>query len=438
MSVKTPAGPENPSDGAMLDQIQEETFGYFLNESNPKNGLVLDKTEEDSPASIAAVGLALAAYPVGVERALLTREDAVNRTLATLRFFSSSAQGTDPDATGYRGFYYHFLDMHTGRRVWKCELSTIDSAILFAGALTAAMYFAHDTPAEREIRELADSLYRRADWNWARNNGLTVSHGWHPESGFIKYRWEGYDEALILYALALGSPTFPLPTESYRAWCSSYEWKSIYDIEFLYAGPLFIHQLSHLWLDFRGIQDDFMRGKGIDYFENSRRATLVQQGYAIRNPHQFAHYGEHCWGITASYGPGPTTLKLAGIERTFYDYFARGVPFGPDDGTLAPCAVVASLPFAPEIVLPTVRHLNELRLRETNPYGFKATFNPTFPDPSGRPCGWIAPWHYGINQGPIVMMIENYRTGLVWELMRRCPYLIEGLRRANFRGGWLS
>ncbi len=422
----------------MLDKLQRETLGYFLHESNPKNGLILDKTKKDSLASIAATGLALASYPVGVERAFLTREDAIKRTLATLRFFWSSPQGAEPDATGYRGFYYHFLDMETGRRVWKCELSTIDSAILLAGALTAAMYFERDTPDEREIRELADSLYRRADWHWAQNNGLTVSHGWHPETGFIKYRWEGYDEALILYALALGSPTFPLPAESYRAWSSTYEWKSIYDIEFLYAGPLFIHQLSHLWLDLRGIQDDFMRDKGIDYFENSRRATQVQQLYAIRNPHQFAHYGEHCWGITASDGPGPMTLRVAGIERNFFGYEARGAPFGPDDGTIAPWAVVASLPFAPEIVLPTVRHFNELRLRETNPYGFKATFNPTYPDESGRTCGWISPWHYGLNQGPIVMMIENFRTGLLWDLMRRCPYVVEGLRRANFRGGWLS
>lgn len=422
----------------MLDKLQRETLGYFLHESNPKNGLILDKTKKGSPASIAATGLALASYPAGVERVFLTRDDAIKRTLATLRFFWSSPQGTEPDATGYRGFYYHFLDMKTGRRAWKCELSTIDSAILLAGVLTAAMYFDRDTPDEREIRELADSLYRRADWHWAQNNGLTVCHGWHPETGFIKYRWEGYNEALILYALALGSPTFPLPAESYDAWSSTYEWKSIYDIEFLYAGPLFIHQLSHLWLDLRGIHDDFMRDKGIDYFENSRRATLVQQLYAIRNPHQFAHYGEHCWGITASDGPGPRTLRVAGIERNFFGYEARGAPFGPDDGTIAPWAVVASLPFAPEIVVPTVRHFNELRLRETNPYGFKATFNPTYPDQSGRACGWITPWHYGLNQGPIVMMIENFRTGLLWELMRRCPYIVEGLRRANFRGGWLS
>jgi hypothetical protein len=193
-----------------------------------------------------------------------------------------------------------------------------------------------------------------------------------------------------------------------------------------------------LWLDFRGIQDDFMRKKGVDYFENSRRATLVQQRYAIRNPRRFARYSERCWGITASDGPGPATARVDGIKRKFFDYVARGVPFGPDDGTVAPWAVVASLPFAPEIVLPTIRHLNELRLREGNPYGFRATFNPTYPHRGDRPYGWVTPWHFALSQGPIIMMIENYRTGLPWRLMQRCPYVVNGLRRAGFRGGWLS
>jgi hypothetical protein len=422
----------------MLSQLQHETFAYFLHESNPENGLVRDKTKKDWPASIAATGFAMASYPIGAEHSLLTRHDAIKRTLATLRFFSRSRQGTETDATGYRGFYYHFLDMQTGRRVWKCELSTIDSAFLLAGFLTAAMYFDRDTSDEREVRELADALYRRADWRWALNKGLTVSLGWKPENGFLKYRWEGYDEALLLYVLGLGSPTHPLKGESYPAWSSTYKWKKIYNTEFLYAGPLFIHQLSHLWLDLRGIQDDFMRKKSIDYFENSRRATLVRQQYAIRNPRRFAHYGEHCWGLTASDGPGPTTHRVAGIKRKFFDYVPRGVPFGPDDGTIAPWAVVASLPFVPEIVVPTIRHFNELRLREMNPYGFKPTFNPTFPDKGGRPHGWVTPWHFGLSQGPIVMMIENYRTGFLWRLMRRCPYVVKGLRRAGFSKGWLS
>ena len=181
-----------------LLQLQRETFDYFLNEVNPENGLIRDKTAADWPASIAATGLALACYPVAVERGLMTRREAIARTLSTLRFFWTSPQGPEPDATGYQGFYYHFLDTQTGRRAWRCELSTIDSALLLAGALAAAVYFDEGTTDEREIRTLADALYRRADWQWAQNQGSTVTHGWTPEGGFIKYRWEGYDEALLL------------------------------------------------------------------------------------------------------------------------------------------------------------------------------------------------------------------------------------------------
>jgi hypothetical protein len=423
---------------AELESLQRDTFSYFLNETNLQNGLVLDKTAPDWPASIAATGLALAVYPVAIERGFITRAAAIDRVLATLRFFWNSPQGPEPDATGYRGFYYHFLDMQTGRRAWQCELSTVDSAILFAGVLTARAYFDADAAEEREIRTLADALYRRADWSWAQNGGATVTHGWKPESGFLQYRWEGYDEALVLYVLGLGSPTHPLPEESYAAWASTYEWKTSYGYDYLYAGPLFTHQISHVWIDFRGIQDAFMRDKGIDYFENTRRATLVQREYAIDNPLEFAGYGKDCWGITACDGPGPDTIKLNGIERRFFDYLGRGVPYGPDDGTVGPWAVVASLPFAPEIVLPAIDYLvHQVDLKMGNPYGFKATFNPTYPDKSGNPYGWVSPWHYGINQGPINPMIENHRTGLLWRLMRGCPYVITGLRRAGFTGGWL-
>ena len=421
----------------MLDANQRDAFSYFLHETNRTNGLVLDKTCTGWPASIAAVGLALTAYPVGVERGLVTRAEAVERTLTTLRFFWQSRQGPEPDATGYKGFYYHFLDLQTGARAWQCELSTIDSALLVGGILTAAAYFDANTPVEREIRDLADRLYSRVDWRWALNGGATVTHGWKPESGFLPYRWEGYDEALLLYILGLASPTHPIPAQSYRAWASTYEWKTIYDTQFLYAGPLFTHQLSHVWIDFRGIQDAFMREHGIDYFENSRRATLVQQQYAIRNPGSFAHYGELCWGLTASDGPGEIKHTINGFERQFFDYLARGVPDGPDDGTIAPWAVVASLPFAPEIVLPTVTDFMRWKIGGVHRYGFKATFNPTFPV-RGFPHGWVSPWHFGINEGPIVVMIENFRSGLVWRLMRGCRPIVDGLRAAGFTGGWLS
>jgi hypothetical protein len=355
-----------------------------------------------------------------------------------LRFFWNSRQGPEPDATGYHGFYYHFLDMHTGKRAWKCELSTVDSAILLAGVLTVGVYFDAIVDSEIEIRNLANEIYGRADWQWAQNKGPTVTHGWKPERGFLTYRWRGYDEALVLYILGLGSPTYPLPENSYSAWASTYEWIKIFGYEYLYAGPLFTHQMSHIWIDFRSIQDAFMRSKGIDYFENSRRATYVQQQYAIDNPLKFTGYSRNCWGITASDGPGPRTLSLDGRKRRYFDYMGRGVPCGPDDGTVAPWAVVASLPFAPEIVLPTIDFLeNEVALKVVNHYGFKATFNPSYTCNSNKSNGWVSPWHFGINQGPIIAMIENYRTGFLWKLMRACPYIINGLRLAGFTGGWL-
>ena len=428
----------SPEQSELLSTLERESFLYFVHKANPTNGLVRDKSREGWPASIAAVGLALAAYPTGVELGYMTRDDAVERTLTTLRFFATAPHGSEVDATGHNGFYYHFLDMESGRRAWRCELSSVDTAFLLAGMLAAAAYFRQQSAEEDEIRRLADALYRKADWQWMQNGAAAVSHGWTPERGFLRHRWHGYDEALIIYLLGLGSPTHPLPSESYSAWSSTYKWKKIYGIEFLYAGPLFIHQLSHVWIDFRDIRDEFMRQHDLDYFENSRRATFVQQQYAIRNPREFAHYDEFCWGITASDGPGPETALVGGIEREFYDYISRGAPFGPDDGTLAPWAVVASLPFAPEIVLPTLQNYERMHLVAARDYGYKASFNPTFPVRPEHEYGWVSPYNFGLNQGPIVLMIENHRSGMLWSLMRECPYLVTGLRRAGFTGGWLE
>jgi hypothetical protein len=420
-----------------LGRLQWTTLDYYLRESNPANGLIRDKTEPNAPASIAAVGMALATVPILVERGVVHRELGAALALKRLRFFHASPQGPEPDATGYRGFYYHFLDMQSGRRAWDCELSTIDSAFLFAGILTVGTYFDQPTPAEDEVRRLADDLYRRADWDWARDGGPTLTHGWRPETGFISHRWEGYDEGLLLYVLGLGSPTHPLPPESYAAYCATYQWKEIYGRELLYSGPLFTHQLSHQWIDFRGLRDRFMEDHGTDYFENARQATLVQQEYAVRNPLGFAGYGEHCWGFTACDGPGWVSRNVDGVDRQFFDYYARGAPFGPDDGTVAPWVVVASLPFAPEVVIPTVRHFARLDLGMTKPYGFKPSFNQSFAVPDSPTGWWVTPYHFGIDQGPVALMIENYRTGLLWDVMRWCPYVVAGLRRAGFAGGWL-
>ncbi len=423
---------------AKLEKLQKDTFGYFLKETNIENGLVPDSTKQNSPCSISAVGLALSCYPVAVENEFIQRDEAVARVLTTLRFFLNSPQGKETDATGYKGFFYHFLDMKTGKRVGDNELSTIDTTFFLAGALTAAEYFTANTPEENEIRKLAEALYCRTDWRWALNGGTTVSMGWKPETGFLPYRWEGYSEALLLYVLALASPTFPLPEKSYMEWTKTYQWKKLYDIEHLYAGPLFIHQLSHCWIDFRGIQDEYMRSKGIDYYENTRRATYAQREYATRNPKNFKGYCDNCWGITASDGPGNQTVMIDGVEREFFDYLARQIPNGPDDGTIAPWAAVASLPFASEIVLPALAYFNEIYPDMTSKYGFKCSFNPTFESGNQGVNGWISQGYYGLDQGPIVLMIENYRTGFFWRMMRNCPYIISGLQRAGFTGGWLS
>jgi hypothetical protein len=431
-----PQAPESE----LLHNLRLAIVDYYRNEFNPHTGLIADRNEPGSPSSIAAVGMALSVYVVAVERGILLRADAVDRTLALLRFLHSSHQGPGPNATGYKGFYYHFLDMQTGQRAMECELSTVDTAIMMAGVLTAAAYFTANNESEIELRKLAETLYRRVDWQWALNRGTTISHGWKPESGFLPYRWNtGYSEAIILYALALGSPTFPIDPQGYQEWIATFEWKKVYDIEYLYAGPLFIHQMSHLWVDFRGIHDGFNRKVGIDYFENSRRATLVHRQYGIENPLKFSHYGEYGWGLTASDGPGPAVVKVDGVERNFFGYEARGAPFGPDDGTISPWAVATSVPFAPEIVIKTMRHIvDRLKSLGRSPYGgFVASFNPTYPDTSNLHA-WTSPWIFGLNEGPILMMIENYHTELIWKTIKRCPYIVTGMQRAGFHGGWLD
>ena len=427
-------------DEEMLNKLQRETFDYFLEQVNETTGLIADKTQPGFPCSIAVVGMSISAYLIGIEKKFLSREDAIQRILKILHFFYNSKQGKETNATGYKGFYYHFLKMDTGEREWDCELSTIDTALFITGVLSAAAYFSGDDKKEREIRKLSDELYRRIDWQWSLNNGLTITHGWQPESGFLPYRWENdYSEAMIMYVLALGSPTFPITGQGYSQWTDTFKVTKVYDVEYLYAGPLFIHQFSHMWIDFRGIKDDFNDKAGFDYFENSRSATYIHRQYAIENLNGYEHYGRHCWGLTASDGPGRMTLKLDGKKRNFYDYIARGAPYGPDDGTVSPWAVVASLPFAPEIVIETIRHaIEKLNLKPNRLYGFDASFNPTFPEKIKNPHGWVSPWRFGLNQGPIVIMIENYKTEMLWNIMKRCPYITKGLRRAGFKGGWLD
>jgi hypothetical protein len=450
--VETPALPAagGPAAEAFLDTLQQRTFDFFWETTPAGNGLTPDRWPTPSFSSIAAVGFALSAYLVGVEHGWITRDEAAGRTLATLRFFWNAPQGDGSTAvTGYKGFFYHFLDMETGHRFEDVELSTIDTTLLLAGILSAQVYFDGADGSEAEIRALADSIYFRVDWPWAQARPPSVSMGWRPEHGHIPADWRGYNEAMILLILALGSPTHPVGPEAWHEWTTTYRWGTFYREEHLGFAPLFGQQYSHVWIDFRGIQDSVMRVHGIDYFENSRRATVDQRAYAIDNPNAWQGYGPNVWGLTACDGPADTTVMVDGRLREFHTYWARGAgPFEvKDDGTIAPTAAGGSIPFAPEIAIPA---LFEMRHRFGDhlfgEYGFRDAFNLTFDDAGIPPeegnvvpgVGWFDVDYLGIDQGPIVLMIENHRGEFLWDLMKESPYVVTGLCRAGFGGGWLE
>ncbi len=438
-------------DDPFLAELQERTFRWFWEQTPHETGLTPDRWPTPSFCSIAAVGFALTAYGVGVERGWITREQALARTLNTLRFFRDAPQGEgERDVAGYRGFFYHFLDAKTGRRFEKTELSSIDTTLLLGGAMFAAGYFDRDVADEAEVRRLALDIYSRVEWPWMLARPPLVSMGWLPEAGgsFHRSDWDTYNEAALLYVLALGSPTFPLADGAWEALSQRFEaqWSTTWGPPHIHFPSLFGHQYSHLWIDFRGIRDAFMQGKGSDYFENSRRATYAQQNYAIANPGGFRDYGARVFGITACDGPGDFRHRVDGRDYEFFSYSGRG-PGDRDDGTLAPTALVGSIPFAPEITIPA---LKEMRRRYGDAiytrYGFVDAFNPTLldaaaPVQAGRVVdglAWVDTDYLGIDQGPIVCMIENWRSGFIWNVMRRSAPIQRGLQRAGFTGGWLA
>jgi hypothetical protein len=428
------------ADEEMLDRLQRSAFAYFEHATNPRNGLVADNSRPGSPASIAACGFALSAYPVAVQRGWIDRAGALRRCLAAARFFERSDQSGNADATGCHGFYFHFLDMDRGLRAWRSELSSIDTALLVAGLLTAAAYFDAATPDEAELSQLVLRLYERVDWRWAQHDGNAVVLGWKPECGFLHYGWQGYNEAMLLYVLGLGSATHALDADSFEAWTMTYQWENLYGVDFLYAGPQFEHQFSHAWIDFRGIRDGFMREKCSDYFENSRRAAHIQREYAIRNPRGFADYGQDCWGLSAGEGPSAMPLEVAGRRQAFYGYCARGVPWGPDDGTISGPSTLAALVFAPEIALPALRRMYVREPgagRSLLASGWNATVDAGRPAHEPAAVGWISTGEFALDQGMSVLMIENFRSGQPWRLVRGIPCVRAGLERAGFTGGWL-
>ena len=418
-------------DEAMLDSIQKKTFLFFMGEHHPEWGIVRDRTASWAPASIASTGFGIPSFAIGAERGWITRDEAAQITLNMMNFFVNSLQSPDTLASGYKGFYYHFLRMDTGLREWRCELSSVDTGLLMMGILFARNYYDRDNETENQIRSQGSLMLGNIEWDFmmmpdSGNYARQISMGWHPESGLHKMGWSGYNEALFLYILAAGTG-LENAKESYRSWLSSYKWQTPYEgLSHVAFPPLFGHQFSHCFIDFRGLADEYMRDKGIDYFENSRRATRVQRQYAIDNPHGWVGYDSQCWGVTASDGPGE---KYNFGEREFLGYAGRGTS-GPeynyfDDGTIAPYGPLSSLPFAPEIVIPTIRSINEkMGDKIWGRYGYYDSFNLT--------AGWVNDDFIGIDQGPMLIMIENFRTGLVWNYVMNDPVIQKGLQTLGF------
>ncbi len=416
---------------AMLDSIQYKTFLYFLNEHHPEKGIVKDRAASWAPASIASTGFGIPCFAIGVERNYITRKQAAEITLNILKFFANSTQSADTNASGYKGFYYHFLRMNSGTREWKCELSTIDTGILMMGILFARNYYNLDNETEKQIRELSAFMLGRMDWDFMQmpatgKHPNCISMAWSPEKGLLNHGWSGYNEGLFLYVLAAGTGMKDVE-RSYNSWLSTYEWKTPYkNLSHVIFPPLFGHQFSQAFIDYRGLADKYMKEKGIDYFENSKRATYVQQQYAIENPKGWVGYDSLCWGFTACDGPGGS-YNFG--DKRFEGYAGRGSSGREntiaEDGTIAPYGPMSSLPFAPEIVLPTIKSMNaRYGSKLWGKYGYYDSFNPT--------AKWVNNDFIGIDQGPMLMMIENFRTGLVWNYVMKDPVIQKGLEKLGY------
>ena len=419
-------------DEKMLDTIQYKTFQYFINEHHPEKGIVKDRAKEGSPASIAATGFALPVYAVGVERKWISREKAADITLKTLRYFANSIQSdTDSLAIGYKGFFYHFIGMESGKRQWNCELSSIDTGILMMGVVFVRNYYNQNSADEKEIRELSDKLLGRLDWSVfymdeKSKQPFTISMAWDPEKGITNWGWHGYTEGLFLYVLAAGTG-IENPKKTYNRWLRTYSWKTPYPgLSHVTFPPLFGHQFSQTFIDFRGLADPYLKEKKIDYFENSRRATITQQKYAIENPKGWVGYDSLTWGFTATDGPG-SAYNFG--DKKFEGYAGRGSS-GKDetvgeDGTLAPYGVLASLPFTPELSLATIKNMNAKYGTEIwGKYGYYDAFNPT--------AKWVDNDFIGIDQGSMLLLIENFRSGLVWNYVMKDPVIQKGLKTLHF------
>ncbi len=383
----------NMDDETLIEAVARETFDYFWFEVNPANGLIKDRSTPDSVSSIAAVGFGLAAIPIGVDRGWISYEDGYQRALTTLKTFTSGG------AQGERGFFYHFLNMETGERAWSSELSSIDTALLVAGALVAGQYF-----ADSEVQQLADQLYANVDWEWMRGGAEMIRMGWKPDSGFFNATWDHFDESLIMYVLAIGSPTHPIPPSVWDKWDRPANVTEGY--VYLPGEPLFVYQYPLAFLDLRAKEDAY-----VNYWNNAIKACQRNRQFALENSEKYSTYRNNVWGLSASDGPfGYRAYGAAGINH---------------DGTVAPYAAVACLPMTPEIALEGTRALlSEFGTRVWREYGFVSAIN--------KDENWYSREHIGIDQGNILLMIANHQDGFVWRLFMANPHIQRALEKMGF------
>ncbi|HST10507.1 MAG TPA: glucoamylase family protein [Terriglobales bacterium] len=396
----TSGGPSTKTDEQLLDEIQHASFDFFWNEASPATGQVKDRalaagSDTRTIASIASTGFALSALCIADSRGYKNTADIKERVRTTLRYLANQLPQE-------HGFFYHFVDMNTGARAFKSELSSVDTTILLCGVLTARQYF-----SDTEIQELATTIYNRVDWAWMLNGGETLSMGWTPESGFLDGRWNHYSELMMIYLLAIGSPTHPIPAASWEAWTRptiTYQ-----GITYISGNdPLFTHQYSHAWFDFRNVKDAHA-----NYFENSINATKAHKLFCLSLRDKFSDYADDLWGITAS--------------DYFGGYTAWGgpPPQGPLDGSIVPCATGGSLPFVFDDCMRVLRNIRTKYTGAWARYGFVDAFNPL--------TGWYDPDVIGIDVGITMLMAENHRTGLVWQTFMKNPEAISAMKLVGFK-----
>jgi hypothetical protein len=392
----------SPEDDQLLDDLERASCCYFWEQAGAQTGLVKDRcnarkaaTDNTNVASIAATGFGLTALCIGDKRGFIPHSDARQRVITTLEFLSNKL-------VHHRGFFYHWADINTGDRVWDSEVSSIDTAILLCGILTCRTHF-RDT----DITLLAHGITNRVEWSWLSEDTSLLPHGWLPENGFLPYRWDYYNEMMMMYLLGLGSPTYPLRPEAWDAWK-----RTMFEYEGMrYIGsfaPLFVHQYSQAWFDFRGKRDKYA-----NYFQNSITATEVHRRFCLELGRQFSDYSEDLWGITAS------------DSQQGYVVWGGPPQSGPIDGTVVPGAAGGSLPFLPAETLRVLKNIRNKYPAAWTKYGFTNAFNPL--------KNWYDSDVIGIDTGIILLMAENLRTGFVWDTFMKSPEARRGMERAGFQ-----